>query len=181
MRTVIGTERMSLIALTADALDELLAGAESVEGVSIPPWWPNSDADEASMVRSFGERLRDEPSLLQWRFRLMSELDTGAMIGHCGFHDPPHDGRLELGYTVLAEHRRRGYATEAILGLMNEAVTEHGVHRFRLAISPANEPSLSLAERLGFEVVGEQIDPDDGLELLYERHWPPTRTSDTVA
>ena len=55
--------------------------------------------------------------------------------------------------TVLAEHRRRGYTTEAILGRMDAAGNEHGIHRFRLAISPANAPSRSLAERLRFEAV----------------------------
>ncbi len=80
---------------------------------------------------------------------------------------------LELGYTVLAAYRRQGYATEAIIALMEEASIEHGVHRFRLAISPTNAPSRALAIKLGFEVVGDQLDPDDGPELLYERHWPP--------
>jgi RimJ/RimL family protein N-acetyltransferase len=58
-----------------------------------------------------------------------------VMLGHCGFHDPPNAGLLELGYTVLEQHRRQGYASEAI--------------------------------RLGFDRVGEQMDSDDGLELLY--------------
>ena len=103
----------------------------------------------------------------------MADRATTAMLGHCGFHDRPQSGLLELGYTVLEPHRRRGYAAEAIHALMDEAADEHGVHRFRLAISPTNEASTSLALHLGFDCVGEQIDPDDGLELLYERQWPP--------
>jgi RimJ/RimL family protein N-acetyltransferase len=174
VRTIIGTQRMSLVALTADALDELLVGAAVVAGVAIPSSWPNAEPDQASLVRHFSAQLRDEPSLFQWRFRLMADRTTGAMIGHCGFHDPPQSGLLELGYTVLERHRRQGYATEAICALMNEAASEHGIHRFRLAISPTNVASTSLALHLGFDCVGEQIDPDDGLELLYERHWLST-------
>ena len=167
---------MQLVALRADELDELLAGVSVVAGVTIPSSWPNTQPAEVDMVRHFAERLRAEPSLFEWRFRLMADRATTAMLGHCGFHDPPTAGLLELGYTVLEQHRRQGYAIEAIRALMDEAATEHGVHRFRLAISPTNAPSTSLATRLGFDHVGEQIDPDDGLELLYERHLPPTST-----
>ncbi|MEO5901903.1 MAG: GNAT family N-acetyltransferase [Ilumatobacteraceae bacterium] len=174
MRTAIATGRMSLIALNGAELDQLLAGARSVAGVSIPSAWLASDPGEMRMVSFFAGRLREDPSLFEWRFRLMCDLESHAMLGHCGFHDEPHGGMLELGYTVLAAYRRQGYATEAIIALMDEATTEHGVHRFRLAISPTNAPSRALAVKLGFEVVGDQLDPEDGPELLYERQWPPT-------
>jgi ribosomal-protein-alanine N-acetyltransferase len=169
---VITTGRMSLVALTGRELDQVLDGAGFVAGVAIPPTWLTDDPSQPAMVRYFAERVGEDPSLFEWRFRLMSEHGTNTMLGHCGFHDRPTGGMLELGYTVLAAHRRQGYATEAVIALMDTAASEHDVHRFRLAISPANAPSRALAAQLGFEVVGEQNDPDDGLELLYERTWP---------
>jgi [ribosomal protein S5]-alanine N-acetyltransferase len=47
-----------------------------------------------------------------------------------------------------------------------------GVHRFVASISPDNKASLSLAAKLGFERVGEQIDDIDGLEYVFETTWP---------
>jgi len=168
---------MHLVALTADELDELLAGARVVAGVAIPSSWPKAQPGEVDILRYFSGQLRAEPSLLEWQFRLMADRESAAMLGHCGFHDPPKSGALEIGYTVLEPHRRQGYATEAILALMDQAADEHDIHRFRLAISPTNLPSTSLAMRLGFDRVGEQIDREDGIELLYERQWPPTAPS----
>jgi L-amino acid N-acyltransferase YncA len=40
-------------------------------------------------------------------------------------------------------------------------------------MSPDNEPSLRLAQTFGFKQVGEQIDEIDGLELVFEKTWPP--------
>lgn len=172
MRPIVETERLRLVALTRDQIEAILDGATVVAGVSIPPTWLADDPGEAEMLRFFVGRLRDDPALFMWRVRLMCEARTAAMVGHCGFHDQPVDGMLEMGYTVLPEHRRRGYATEAIVGLMDEAAAGHDVHRFRLSISPSNTASRALAERLGFSVVGEQDDPEDGLELIHERTWP---------
>ena len=38
----------------------------------------------------------------------------------------------------------------------------------RAAVSPDNEASLAIIEGAGFVHVGEQDDPDDGPELIYE-------------
>ncbi len=32
----------------------------------------------------------------------------------------------------------------------------------------ANAPSLAMAAKLGFRQIGEQMDPEDGLELVFE-------------
>jgi RimJ/RimL family protein N-acetyltransferase len=45
--------------------------------------------------------------------------------------------------------------------------TQQGVERFILSISPDNHPSTALARSFGFQQFGEQIDEEDGLELLY--------------
>ena len=76
-----------------------------------------------------------------------------------------------MGYTVFPRHQRQGYAHEAILGMMRWANEEHGITRFRISISPDNEPSLALAAKLGFERTGEQMDPEDGLEYVFERDY----------
>jgi RimJ/RimL family protein N-acetyltransferase len=91
------------------------------------------------------------------------------MLGHIGFHGPPDErGMAEMGYTVLPPFRRRGYALEAALGMMGWAQREHGVRLFRLSISPDNAPSLAMAVKMGFRQVGEQMDDEDGLEIVFE-------------
>ena len=48
------------------------------------------------------------------------------MVGHIGFHQPPEDGSLEMGYSVFAEYQRQGIAHEAAQTLMEWARREHG-------------------------------------------------------
>lgn len=70
------------------------------------------------------------------------------------------------------QHRRQGFASEAISALFDWAHTTHGITRFIASISPDNEPSLRLAQQFGFEQVGEQMDEIDGLEHVFETTWP---------
>src|SRR5207237_8332173 len=93
---------------------------------------------------------------------------TRVMVGRFNFHGPPENGAAEVGYTIQPEHRRRGYATEATAAMLDWARAEHGVRRFIASISPDNEPSLRLARHLGFVQIGEQMDEEDGLELVFE-------------
>ena len=64
--------------------------------------------------------------------------------------------------------RRRGYATEAVEGILAWARDERGVRQFVASISPGNVPSLALVRRLGFRETGRQWDDEDGEELVFE-------------
>jgi [ribosomal protein S5]-alanine N-acetyltransferase len=153
-------------------LDAALAGrranAERVAGLKLQPDWP--DDHDRSLLRRRLEQMRQDPGSQQWLLRAMV-LPAGGrtVIGHIGFHGPPSTvGRAELGYAVVPDHRRRGYASEAARAMMDWAQREQGVTNFFVAISPGNAASLAMAARLGFVRVGEQIDEDDGLEHVFE-------------
>jgi RimJ/RimL family protein N-acetyltransferase len=86
-----------------------------------------------------------------------------------GFHGRPDgQGRAEIGYEIFEPYRRRGYAREAVRGLLAWATRRHGVRRFLAAIAPDNEASMQLALGLGFRQVGAQVDESDGVELVFE-------------
>src|ERR1019366_8552415 len=83
--------------------------------------------------------------------------DPEVMVGRIGFHGPPDDdGMLEIGYEVLPDYRRQGYAREAVLAMFRWAQRDPGVLRFRASISPKNVPSRRLVTGLGFIQVGSQ-------------------------
>ena len=42
------------------------------------------------------------------------------------------------------------------------------VKSLRYTVSPENEASMHIIKKLGFEQIGEQIDDEDGLELIFE-------------
>jgi len=145
-----------------------LAQAGRLADVRLPDRFPE-DEEELRFLRN---RLREMVGNIraeEWLAPRMMVLREGRRLaGHLGFHGPPGDDRrLEVGYGVFAEFRRRGYAVEACRGLFAWA-RERGVTRFRAAVSPANQASLAVVRRLGFLQTGMQVDPVDGEELVFE-------------
>mgnify|MGYP000942878710 FL=1 len=133
--------------------------------------------DWLSQWRLMAMRLKDlhqDPAYLRWSLRAIIWRETGEMIGHIGFHTPPDpdylatlgtDG-IEIGYEIYPNWRRQGLGREALQRLLQFA-QEQGVQRFILSIAPDNQPSLALARSLGFVELGQQVDGEEGLELLY--------------
>jgi aminoglycoside 6'-N-acetyltransferase len=59
-------------------------------------------------------------------------------------------GKLAMiGYTLRADRQGRGFAVEAVGGLI-DALFAAGVHRVAATLDPLNIPSAMLLERLGF-------------------------------
>ncbi len=104
---------------------------------------------------------------------MTDETGRRAVIGTIGFHGPPdEDGRVEIGYRIEPEFRRRGLTTEAVAALLDWAETQ-GIHRFRASVAPGNVASLAIVRAFGFREVGTQIDEIDGLELVFEMERGP--------
>lgn len=180
----IESKRLSLRSIGVAVLEALLAGdtitAMRLLECDIPCDLPLNKMPLAVRL----DQLRRDASVQPWLLRAMVDRDSGMMVGHIGFHSPPCPQYLaqiapdavELGYTVHAPYRRRGYATEAVLTLMHWAYALHGQRCFLLSISPQNLASTAMAESLGFIRCGSHIDDDDGLEIEYVRRietWPP--------
>jgi [ribosomal protein S5]-alanine N-acetyltransferase len=165
----IRTERLTLVSVGAPLMWAWIEGdrvrAAELAAYETPPDWPDEGVVPFLRLRH-GQQV-EHPEFQQWQVRAL--VRNGKMIGYAGFHDPPRErGELEMGYTIFPEHRRQGYAVEAALGLMDWAEQEHGIKRFVLSISPTNEPSLSIARKLGFQPTGVQWDEEDGEELIFE-------------
>jgi ribosomal-protein-alanine N-acetyltransferase len=174
----IQTSRLDLIPFTADFMRASLAGdlptAEILLGIPLSITWPEFPDTLARRLK----QLEADPSLEQWLLRAIVLRDEHIMVGHIGFHEAPGPehyrdiapGAAEFGYTIYEPYRRRGYAREAALALMDWAHREHGVPRFVLTISPENAPSQALAIKLGFVRIGSHIDEVDGLEDILVLH-----------
>jgi RimJ/RimL family protein N-acetyltransferase len=148
---------------SADAADQL--------GFAIHP---DMFGEDGGAPKHFLGMLQREPNFAPWGPRAIVLADEKLTIGHIGFHTLPNQqyleeyvGRgVEMGYTVFADYRRRGYASEAITVLAGWAKVEHGVENIVISVDADNRPSLALAEKLGFTKVGEHQDDVDGLEIV---------------
>jgi RimJ/RimL family protein N-acetyltransferase len=74
-----------------------------------------------------------------------------------------------VGYSIDPQYRRQGYARAALRALVDRAGREPEVTTVRASVSPDNVASRDLVLSEGFVAVGEQIDEEDGLEIVYDR------------
>ena len=78
-----------------------------------------------------------------------------ALIGTVGYKGPPADGTVEVGYGIVREHQRRGYATEATEALIARAFEFSEVTRVIAETLPELTASIGVLEKCGFHRVEE--------------------------
>ncbi|MEV5876272.1 GNAT family protein [Streptomyces sp. NPDC052101] len=85
-------------------------------------------------------------------FQLAVEaVDTGELVGAVGSHHADaRAGWFEYGVTIGADHRRNGYAAQAVVLLLCFMFAERRFHKCEARIFAHNEASLALHRRLGF-------------------------------
>jgi RimJ/RimL family protein N-acetyltransferase len=67
-------------------------------------------------------------------------------------------GWFEYGVTIGADHRRMGYAAEAVVLLLRFMFAERRYHKCEARIFGHDEASLALQRRLGFVEEGRRRD-----------------------
>lgn len=175
MTVAIRTDRLDLIAMTPAFLRASVEGnlveAERQIQLTLPENWP----EIRPVLELRLKQLESNPDLQPWLLRAIGLRSTRAMVGHIGFHDQPgadylrewSPGGVEYGFTIFPPHRRKGYAREASLALMQWAQDLHGVTAFVVTISPSNVASHALAADLGFVRAGSHLDEIDGVEDVF--------------
>jgi RimJ/RimL family protein N-acetyltransferase len=120
------------------------------------------------------DQIRADPGAADWIARAAVAEPEGVVVGHGGFHGPPDaDGTVEVAYSVDPAHRRHGYAKAMLAALLERADADPAVRAVRASIRPDNAASLATVAGFGFTKIGEQWDPEDGLEDVYLRPSPP--------
>ena len=163
----IQTDRLDLVLLTRSWLHAYVEGQPLPDLGFIDP--DDFLAGAAHVVHLRADQLALDPTQEPWLLRAIVARATAVAVGYVNFHAPPDQrGMVEIGYQVLPQHRRLGYATEAAGGMWAWAA-RHGARVFRASVAPNNEASLAMVRLAGFAQVGSQIDDVDGLELVFER------------
>ena len=161
---MIVTRRLTLIAATvALARAELLdraAFAALLDAVVPQAWPPESAADALPLFLGWLEAAPDKTGWFGW-YALCRDISAAGqvLVGGGGFLGPPQDGVVQMGYSVLPEFQRRGYATEMVRGLASWAFVQSGVSVIAAETEWANPASVRVLERAGFQSAGAASDP----------------------
>jgi RimJ/RimL family protein N-acetyltransferase len=163
--------RVQIVHLTGPVFRALadgdLAAANRMCPVPLTAWF--AGPDPASVWRLRSVQVAADPASAAWVTGIIWDADRAVAVGRAGFHGPPDaGGMVEIGYAVVPDHQRRGYARAALASLLERAVRDPAVRTARVSISPDNAVSTRLAASCGFAWIGEQVDEEDGLEFVYE-------------
>ena len=172
----IRTERLELVPATLAHVDAELQSREALGhflGAVVPASWPPGEYDR-SALEFFRARLSEPAAAAGWYnwyaiHRPVPEHGR-VVIGAGGYFGPPGtDGVVEVGFSVVPEFRKLGFAAELVHGLASRALSVPGVVRLIAHTRTANPQSIRVLEKCGFAQVG----PGHKLGTIrYERSRP---------
>jgi len=87
-------------------------------------------------------------------------------LGSCGLYDREGLEGIDIGYALLPEFEKQGYAFEAASKMKDLAINEFGIAEINAITSKQNFASQKLLEKLDFKLMGTTILPNDTEELL---------------
>jgi ribosomal-protein-alanine N-acetyltransferase len=144
---VIATERLELVPATAELARAALDGESALAarlGVVVPATWPPEFLDPPALEFTL-DRLAEGPQQAGWwlHFVVLARGATGrTLIGSAGYKGPPSpDGTVEVGYGIVRDHQRQGYASETVRGLLERAFAVPAVQRVIAETLPELTPS----------------------------------------
>lgn len=126
--------------------------------------WPPGEYDRDA-IEYFRDRLEAGGAAVQgwYGWYAVREADREgprALVGAAGYLGPPDpSGAVEIGYSVLPEWQRRGYASEIVEALVLRAVSQPGVRKVIAHTTLSNVGSAAVLSRCGFRQVGAGPEP----------------------
>jgi RimJ/RimL family protein N-acetyltransferase len=83
-----------------------------------------------------------------------------TLVGSGGYAGPPApDGSIEIGYGIVPDHQRRGYASEAVRGFVRHAFARPEITMVTAQTLPELLPSIGVLLKCGFRHTGAGADP----------------------
>jgi RimJ/RimL family protein N-acetyltransferase len=124
-------------------------------------WWPKRST-EATVRAAYADWARNWHDDGPRRTFAAREPESGALVGGCELQIRP-DGTGEVAYWTNAGERGRGYASQALLLLIDYAASI-GITSLEAKIAPDNHASQRVAESAGFTRAGSVMDA--GTEMI---------------
>ena len=127
--------------------------------VTVPGGWPHFPEAFPFLY----ELYKSDQSPTDWPLYFFIHSKDGVLIGSGGFKNAPDDsGVAEIGYEIATEYMNRGYATEAVRGMLARAFSDERVKAVVAHTLPETNASNRVLQKVGMRFVGEFEDPQDG-------------------
>jgi RimJ/RimL family protein N-acetyltransferase len=116
-------------------------------------WPPISESSLRAWVAEQAQKRLGENDAYQWMMVAPNGETVGSIVTHSCSH---RDGTFSYALDVAAEHRRKGYASEAIVLVLRYYFHELRYQKCNVAVHGNNPASVALHTRLGFLLEGTQ-------------------------
>jgi [ribosomal protein S5]-alanine N-acetyltransferase len=128
--------------------------------VTIPDSWPHFP--EAFSLPE-GQSRETNPSPIHWHGYFFIHPKNGVLVGNGGFKGEPNEsGNVELGYEIAAEYWNRGFATEAVRGMIDFAFACHDVQAVTAHTLAEKNASNRVLQKVGMKFIAEVDDSEEG-------------------
>ena len=180
------TQRLVLLQATPDTLRAELVSRHALGeglGADVPESWP-PELYDADAIRWTLTWLGEHPENANWSLYYIAEAPSREssrprLIGVAGYKGPPDEsGVVEVGYGIVPERRRRGFASEAVRALVARAFGDARVKTVVAHTLPQLVASIGVLRTTGFSFDGPGNDPHEPTAIRYvlprERYeeWP---------
>jgi RimJ/RimL family protein N-acetyltransferase len=152
----LATARLELIAATPALLRAELESPDALAralGIATPAVWP-APLNSRETVEYTLRFLEGGPGREGWMSWYFVRREDRELVGQGGFAGGPSNGTVEVGYSLLERHQKRGYASEAVAALIQRAFSFPEVATVAAQTLPELKHSIRLLERLGFTLTG---------------------------
>jgi RimJ/RimL family protein N-acetyltransferase len=150
MSLPISTQKLVLRSFRDADLEEFLAYRNDPD-VARFQYWEGISRDEAVafLRKNTGSSLGIRG---QWQ-QIAITLGSGdRLIGDIGLLLRDDGCSAELGFTLASRHQGRGFAREAMVGLIDALFDRSGLERLEAVTDARNVSAMALLARLGFEI-----------------------------
>lgn len=179
------TGRLELIAATPELIQAELENRghfAELLNAHVPESWPPPLNDSSTMSHAL-EQLQQSPDQAGWWkwYFVCRKCNTipRVAIGTGGFKGKPSDdGMVEVGYSLLPAFQNRGYAMEAVDGLIDWAFQYAEVNRVIAQTLTHLHPSIRVLHRNRFTQSGEKTEEDVLMFELPREVWAIGKSSD---
>lgn len=94
------------------------------------------------------------------------EKESNILVGDIGIHFLSDNEQVEIGCTLMKMYHGKGYATEALKGIIDYIFKVLKKHRIIASVDPNNKSSMKLLNRLNFRQEGHFIE-----SLFFKGEW----------
>lgn len=152
------TKRLILRPLQESDLETFAAYRSDPDVARYQSWTPPFTIDQATaFLKAMNRAPAGTPGV--WLQLAMERQIEPGIIGDCALQIWAEDNRqATIGFTLSQAYQHQGYATEAVMGLLDYLFGEKHLHRVSAICDAENLASASLLERVGMRREGHFIE-----------------------